>query len=49
MCYFGKDIKIFINNLVVSYTDEGSDDAPVIIFIHGFPLNSPCGINKWKH
>jgi len=39
MCYFGKDIKIFINNLVVSYTDEGSVDAPVIIFIHGFPLN----------
>lgn len=39
MRYFGKDIKIFINNLVVSYTDEGSDDAPVIIFIHGFPLN----------
>jgi hypothetical protein len=27
MRYFGKDIKIFINNLVVSYTDEGSDDA----------------------
>ena len=27
MCYFGKDIEIFINNLVVSYTDEGSDDA----------------------
>jgi len=27
MRYFGKDIKISINNLVVSYTDEGSDDA----------------------
>jgi len=39
MHYFGKDIKIFVNNLVVSYTDEGSDDAPVLIFIHGFPLN----------
>jgi len=39
MRYFGNDIKLFVNNLVVSYTDQGSDDAPVIIFIHGFPLN----------
>lgn len=28
-----------INNLSVSYSDEGPVEAPVIIFIHGFPLN----------
>ena len=35
----GNDLKIIVNNLSVSYTDEGPDNAPVIIFIHGFPLN----------
>lgn len=35
----GNKISISINNLTVSYSDHGSDDAPVIIFIHGFPLN----------
>ncbi|HEY6915914.1 MAG TPA: alpha/beta fold hydrolase [Paludibacter sp.] len=39
MRYFGKNIKIIVNNLMISYTDAGPDDAPVIIFIHGFPLN----------
>jgi 3-oxoadipate enol-lactonase len=39
MRYFGKNIKLIVNNLMVSYTDAGLDDAPVIIFIHGFPLN----------
>ncbi|MCE5332208.1 MAG: alpha/beta fold hydrolase [Bacteroidales bacterium] len=39
MRYFGNDIRIFVNNLMVSYTDEGADEAPVLIFIHGFPLN----------
>jgi len=39
MRYFGNDIKLFVNNLQVSYTDEGQDESPVIIFIHGFPLN----------
>lgn len=39
MRYFGNDIKISVNKLVVSYTDEGEDNASVIIFIHGFPLN----------
>lgn len=34
-----KETRITINNLTVSYIDEGPDDAPVIIFIHGFPLN----------
>jgi pimeloyl-ACP methyl ester carboxylesterase len=35
----GNKISITINNLTVSYSDHGPDDAPVIIFIHGFPLN----------
>ena len=35
----GNNISITINNLTVSYSDQGPDDAPVIIFIHGFPLN----------
>jgi 3-oxoadipate enol-lactonase len=28
-----------INNLSVSYSDVGPVEAPVVIFIHGFPLN----------
>lgn len=39
MRYFGNNIKIFANNIAISYTDEGPDEAPVLIFIHGFPLN----------
>jgi len=35
----GNNIRISINNLMVSYSDHGPDDAPVIIFIHGFRLN----------
>ena len=35
----GKDIKMTVNNLVVCYNDEGPQDAPVIILIHGFPFN----------
>lgn len=35
----GNNIGIIINDLMVSYNDHGPDDAPVIIFIHGFPLN----------
>ena len=30
---------MIINNLLVSYTDEGKEGSPVIIFIHGFPFN----------
>jgi 3-oxoadipate enol-lactonase len=30
---------MIINNLLVSYTDEGQHGSPVIIFIHGFPFN----------
>ncbi|HEU5165871.1 MAG TPA: alpha/beta fold hydrolase [Chitinophagaceae bacterium] len=39
MRLIGNNINITINNLTVSYSDHGPDDAPVIIFIHGFPLN----------
>lgn len=35
----GNNIGIIVNNLTVSYSDHGPDDAPVIIFIHGFPFN----------
>lgn len=35
----GENIKITVNNQTVSYNDEGPDDAPVIIFIHGFPFD----------
>jgi 3-oxoadipate enol-lactonase len=46
MRYFGNDIKLLVNNLVVSYTDNGPDEAPVIIFIHGFPLNKTMWDNQ---
>jgi len=39
MRYIGTDIETSVNNLSVSYTDEGPDEAPVIILIHGFPFN----------
>ena len=39
MHYSGNNIKMMVNNMVVNYTDEGPEEAPVIIFIHGFPLN----------
>lgn len=35
----GKNIGVTVNNLTISYNDEGPDDASVIIFIHGFPFN----------
>jgi len=35
----GNNIRMTINHLMVRYNDEGPDGAPVIIFIHGFPLN----------
>lgn len=40
--------KISVNNLEVSYTDEGSRTAPSIIFIHGFPLNKSMWENQTK-
>lgn len=35
----GKNIRITANNITVNYTDEGPENAPVIIFIHGFPFS----------
>ena len=39
MRYTGNNIKLMVNDLMVNYTDVGPDEAPVIIFIHGYPLN----------
>ncbi len=49
MRYFGNNIKLILNNLVVSYTDQGPDNAPVVIFVHGFPLNKSMWDNQVKH
>lgn len=46
MRYSGNNIKILINNLVVSYTDQGLEEGSVIIFIHGFPLNKTMWDNQ---
>ncbi|MDO8365318.1 MAG: alpha/beta fold hydrolase [Saprospiraceae bacterium] len=35
----GKNLKTIVNGLSVSYNDNGPADAPVVIFIHGFPFN----------
>ena len=35
----GNNISITINRLTVSYNDYGPENAPVVIFIHGFPFN----------
>lgn len=40
----GDNMKINVNDLTVSYTDEGLDKSAVIIFIHGFPFNK----SMWK-
>lgn len=39
MYYSENSLTTTVNNLTVSYIDEGSINAPTIIFIHGFPLN----------
>jgi len=39
MRYIGTNIEMIVNSHTVSYTDEGPDNAPVIILIHGFPFN----------
>src|SRR5665647_3252111 len=33
------NVTTIINNLSVSYSDVGPVEAPVVILIHGFPLN----------
>lgn len=35
----GKNIKITANHITVNYNDEGPENAPVMIFIHGFPFS----------
>ncbi|MHB1146094.1 MAG: alpha/beta fold hydrolase [Lutibacter sp.] len=35
----GYNLKINVNDILVCYNDEGPEKAPVIILIHGFPLN----------
>ncbi|MDP2387436.1 MAG: alpha/beta fold hydrolase [Bacteroidota bacterium] len=35
----GNDLRADLKHLTVSYNDNGPEDAGVIIFIHGFPLN----------
>jgi len=39
MRYIGTNMEMTINNHTISYTDEGPDNAPVIILIHGFPFS----------
>jgi 3-oxoadipate enol-lactonase len=39
MRHKGNNIKLTVNNNNISYNDEGPEGAPMIIFIHGFPLN----------
>ncbi|GAB1450217.1 alpha/beta fold hydrolase [Draconibacterium sp.] len=34
-----KELNIKVNGLNVSYIDEGRKNAPVIVFVHGFPFN----------
>ncbi|MBK6998149.1 MAG: alpha/beta fold hydrolase [Lewinellaceae bacterium] len=41
----GKNLKLIVNGLTVSYNDEGPINAPAIIFIHGFPFNK----SMWNH
>ncbi len=42
----GNNIKIPVNDINVSYNDEGPKKAPVIIFLHGFPLNKSMWDNQ---
>ena len=39
MLYSENSLTITVNNLTVSYIDEGQTSSPKIIFIHGFPFN----------
>jgi 3-oxoadipate enol-lactonase len=38
MRYLGNN-RVSVNNHTISYNDEGPEEAPVIILIHGFPFN----------
>ncbi len=40
----GNNLNLNVNEISVSYNDNGPDDAPVLIFVHGFPFNK----SMWK-
>jgi 3-oxoadipate enol-lactonase len=42
----GNNIMIKVNDINVSYNDEGHEESPIIIFIHGFPLNKSMWDNQ---
>ncbi len=44
----GKNIRIPLNTISVSYNDQGPDESPVIIFIHGFPFNKSMWDGQMK-
>jgi len=46
MRYFGQNNGLNVNDITVSFTDQGPDNAPTIIFIHGFPLNKTMWDNQ---
>jgi 3-oxoadipate enol-lactonase len=35
----GANLTVTVNNLLFSYSDEGPETAPAILFIHGYPFN----------
>lgn len=39
------EFRIAVNDIMVSYTDDGKSGAPSLIFIHGFPFNK----SMWNH
>lgn len=39
MRHKGSNIELTLNDINISYNDEGAEGAPIIIFVHGFPLN----------
>lgn len=42
----GANLEIRVNNLSISYLDEGPLIAPAIIFLHGFPFNKSMWSNQ---
>jgi 3-oxoadipate enol-lactonase len=48
MRYSGNNIKLMVNTMQVNYTDLGPEEAPVIILIHGFPLNMSMWDNQME-
>jgi 3-oxoadipate enol-lactonase len=44
----GSNIKVAVNDITISYSDEGTTGDPVIIFIHGFPFNKSMWDNQLK-